>query len=110
MIQELKSIKNVDESVHHIRLEFSKVSNHVKSFYPIDCLLSTENNTGKIEISHCANAEIRAFNLCFEDLLRTLLKNKKTDLSNSKVKEFFPYLSFVSDSASKVEGLQEVRS
>ena len=110
MIQELRSIHQLDESISRINLIFSFTSNKPNTFSLTECHLSVESQSEKLEIIKEASSEIRAFNLCFEQLLYQLLKKKEMKLTERKVKSVFPYISIEPDLIAKPVGDWERRT
>jgi hypothetical protein len=99
MLKELKSTKFLDASIIRIHVTFS-VSNILNAgSQAVGCLLSVDSSTGSFQIYQIAHSEIRAFNLCFEELLCTLISEDESNLSYYQLKQLFPYLSIEAQSS-----------
>lgn len=99
MLKELKSTKFLDASIIRIHVTFS-VSNILNAgSQAVGCLLSVDSSTRSFQIYQIAHSEIRAFSLCFEELLCTLISEDESILSYYQLKQLFPYLSIEAQSS-----------
>lgn len=109
ILQEIRSTQHLDASISQINLVFSIVSNKPSTISPIKCHLFVKHKSGWLEIFNHANSEIRAFSLCFEELLYLLLKVKEKSLEGRDIKQIFPYLSISLDSVQQFTAITEER-
>jgi|GEM_PF-2610917 len=110
ILQEVRAIKHLDSSINNVNMIFSIVTRQPSALTPVECHMTIDSSSGRIDLFERANSEIRAFNLCFEKLLSSLVKHRGLELTKRKINTHFPYLSIVSDKINFLENQKETQA
>ena len=95
ILNEIRLTECIDNSISSVDVSFAVDTDKSLNKLPFECKMHIKSSVGHFVISDNANSEIRAFNLCFEQLLKRLLIDNPSNISEKELRQKLPYLSIV---------------
>ena len=74
ILNEIRLTECIDKSISSVDVSFAVVTAKSVNSSPFECQLHVKSPANDFVIANNANSEIRAFNLCFEQLLKRLIE------------------------------------